>query len=115
MYKIRNDLCVNNYDVETCFVELVNNHSRNVIIVYKPPGASFNDFTIDINVILEKVTDENKRCYIMGDFNINLLHYDTDIAVQTFIDTLSSQSFNPTISKPTRITDNRATLIDNYF
>ena len=95
--------------------ELVNSHSRNVIIgvVDKQPGASFNDFTSDINVILGKVNDENKTRYIMGDFNINLLHYDTDIAVQTFIDTLSSQSFYPTISKPTRITDNSATLIDN--
>ena len=51
----------------------------------------------------------------MGDFNINLLHYDTDIDVQTFIDTLSSQTFYPTVSKPTRITDYSATLIDNII
>ncbi len=51
----------------------------------------------------------------MGDFNINLLHLDTDSSVQLFIDTLSSHSFYPLINKPTRITDSSQTLIDNIF
>ena len=51
----------------------------------------------------------------MGDFNINLLQYDTNITVQNFIYMLSSQSFYPTINKPTRITESSATLIDNVL
>ena len=51
----------------------------------------------------------------MGDFNINLLECETDNAAKNFADTLASQSFLPTITKPTRITEGTATLIDNIL
>ncbi len=55
-----------------------------------------------------KLNKDNKKCYIMGDFNINLLDCKVDNAMQKFVDTLASQCFFPTITKPTKLTnDNR--------
>ena len=51
----------------------------------------------------------------MGDFNINLLNYDSHPATADFVNTLSSYSFHPQILKPTRITELSATLTDNIF
>ena len=51
----------------------------------------------------------------MGDFNINLLNYNTDNETSNFIDTIYSSSFFPTVLSPTRITTTSKTLIDNIF
>ena len=51
----------------------------------------------------------------MGDFNINLLNEDVHTPTNEFIDLMTSYSFYPSITKPTRITTKSATLIDNIF
>ena len=40
----------------------------------------------------------------MGDFNLNLLHIDTNSSVMNFIDNIYSALLFPTIHKPTRLT-----------
>ena len=47
----------------------------------------------------------------MRDFNINLLNEDVHAQTQNFMNILSSYCLYPSISKPTRITANSATLI----
>ena len=54
-----------------------------------------------------------KPVYLMGDFNINLLN--EDVHTNDFLNIMSSNSLYPSITKPTRITSNSATLIDNIF
>ena len=51
---------------------------------------------------------------LYGDFNIDLLNKDCNNST-LFLNTMYSLSFLPNISRPTRITDNSATLIDNLF
>ena len=51
----------------------------------------------------------------MGDFNINLLHCNTDKDTSDYKDTLYSHSFYPTIHSRARITPTSKTLIDNVF
>ena len=51
----------------------------------------------------------------MGDFNIDLLKFDSRSATDGFLNTLGSNFFPPHILQPTRITDHSATLIDNIF
>ena len=65
--------------------------------------------------LIEKANTENKYCFLLGDFNINLLNYDTHTQTEDFINTLNSYFFEPHIIKPTRITDHTATLIDIFF
>ena len=45
---------------------------------------------------------KNKHCYIMGDYNINLLNYENHQPIADFIDPRHSNSFVSLINKPTR-------------
>jgi hypothetical protein len=47
--------------------------------------------------------------------NIDLVKYDKDLTGQNLIDLLEKHCFEQTISKPTRITENSATLIDHVY
>ena len=51
----------------------------------------------------------------MGDFNINLLNYDSDKDTTNFVDTMYALSFYSTINTPTQITATSKTLIDNIY
>ena len=65
--------------------------------------------------ILETLKSENKLTYIIGDFNINLFNYDSHTKTADFINLMFSYSYAPFINKPTRITEQSSTLIDNIF
>ena len=64
---------------------------------------------------LSKIGKENKICYLMGDFNIDLLKSESCDYTNRLIEQLFTSSFLPLITKPTRITAHTATLIDNIF
>ena len=51
----------------------------------------------------------------MGDYNINLLNYDVHNNTAEFTDMMYANSFIPLVTRPTRITQSSATLIDNIF
>ena len=51
----------------------------------------------------------------MGDFNINLLNYDSHSETNDFINLMISHYFLPHILHPTRATDHSATIMDNIF
>ena len=53
--------------------------------------------------------------YFCGDFNVDLLKYSCHDATSNFIDQLYSCGLHPLIIKPTRITKESATIIDNIF
>ena len=52
--------------------------------------------------------------YLMGDFNINISDT-TNQYVRKFLDLLASHALFPSTDKPTRITPDSLTLIDNIF
>ena len=58
---------------------------------------------------------EKKLCYFFGDYNINLFNYGSHNLASQFIDMMYSFSYVPLINRPTRITKNSASLIDNIF
>ena len=51
----------------------------------------------------------------MGDFNINLLNYESNESVADFLDTMCTHGFLPCISRPTRLTLHSKTLTDKIF
>ena len=51
----------------------------------------------------------------IGDFNVDLLKYNSDSGTCEFYDNLASHGFAPLILQPTRVTSSSATLIDNIF
>ena len=103
--------------IESIFVEIIVPQGKNIIVgcVYRPPNQNTALFLEKFNDILSIITKDNKYCYVMGDFNLDLLQYNRHIPTQEFIDSLFSHAFFPLISKPTRLTSYSATLIDNIF
>ena len=51
----------------------------------------------------------------MGDFNLDLLKIDENQHIKDFTNIMFSTAFYPLISRPTRISNTSATLIDNIF
>ena len=49
------------------------------------------------------------------DFNLDILNYDNNENTLNLLNSLTSHSLIPIITKPSRITDQSATLIDNIF
>ena len=66
-----------------------------------------------MQTILEKVTQY--PCYIMGDFNLDRLKHDKHPPTETFLDIMHANSFIPIINRPTRVTRDTCTLIDNIY
>ena len=71
-YRIRTDIYADEDEViESLFIEIMRPHERNVIVglIYRPPSQNVNDFVTRMNDVLEKISRDNKTCYLMGDFN----------------------------------------------
>ena len=84
-------------------------------VIYRPPNSDMGAFIEKLNELTESLKTERKVCYLLGDFNINLLNYETHAQTGSFFDMLSSNGFLPLITRPTRVTATSATLIDNIF
>ena len=115
-YKIRRDLNINDENIiESAFIEIISLQKKNIIIgvIDRPPNSNFNLFENEINKILSKTDKENKICYLMGDFNIDLLTSESCDFARRFLEQLLTSSYIRLILIPTRITQHTATLIDN--
>ena len=76
--------------------------------------CKFNDHYL--NPLLDNLSGKaNKKIVLVGDFNIDLLNFDTSEHVITFLDDLGSNSLQPQILLPTIISNNSKTLIDKIF
>ena len=64
---------------------------------------------------MKKLHLRKKPCYLLGDYNVNLLNYETHVQCNDILNALYGYSFRPLIDKPTRITSNTVSLIDNVF
>ena len=82
-------------------------------IVYRPPNSDIEQFTETLNDILSQIS--HLPCYIMGDYNLDLLKHECHNPTEHYFNTMYSNSLIPLIYKPTRETDSTATLIDNIF
>ena len=57
----------------------------------------------------------NKQVFILGDFNINLLNYNSCTPITNYVNFFFSKQFLPYIIHPSRVSAHSATLIDNIF
>ena len=65
---------------------------------------------------MDKLTSErNKKVFIAGDFNFDLLKVSNHTATANFYDKITSNLMVPTITLPTKINGKNNTLIDNIF
>ena len=120
-YKERFDLNeVMRDKTESVFIEVPKEEfqtKKKLIIgeMYRPPNLPIADFIYSLQELLRTIGDENAYCYLLGDFNINLLNVNKHNSVNELLDLMLSFSFIPLINRPTRVSEYSATIIDNIF
>ena len=119
-YTVLSEMSIITEYLECVFIEvntrsMTQNKKIIVSIVYPPPSTNFTTFTEYVMNIIDYLKVENKQCYILGDFNINLTNYGSHTETQNYVDAMFQHSFIPLINKPTRITTTTATVIDNIY
>ena len=86
--------------------------------MYRPPRNiidDYNTFFSELVPILTQLKKSKSEVVIAGDFNLDLLKLNENNIVSNFFDIITSQMFHPTITLPTRFSDKRCTLIDNFY
>ena len=113
----REDLNQLDDNFEAMWVEIINDKTKNIICgcFYRHPNTDIDYFTNYVSKCLTKISKEKKECYLSGDYNIDLLKYDTSNKHSDFLNTLTSFGYLPHIHQPTRITEDTATVIDNIY
>ena len=120
-YKIRPDLCILGNDVDCLFIDIdatcVKGLTSHIILglIYRPPNTDLPSFIDNMSQLMSKIRAEKKDCYLMGDYNVNLLNADVHQNTGDFVNCILAFSYFPLITKPTRMGITSATLIDNIF
>lgn len=94
---------------ESIFIECSSHNNLVFGVIYRPPNGNIDHFHDMLDQLLHKLS--NKCCYIMGDFNIDLLKSNSN----SFSNIFNSYFFRNFITKPTRVSPTSKTLIDNIF
>ena len=113
----RPDLSKDNPDFESVWVEIENNNGKHYLLccTYRHPNSAIDTFCDYLQEILSNPAVSNKQIFILGDFNINLLNYNSNTPTTNFVNFLFSKQFLPYIIHPCRVSGNTSTLIDNIF
>ena len=107
---------------ESLWVKIKMKNGRDKIIgnVYRPNSAPLANLQRAIEIhqsIIDKIMSNkmHAKCdiQILGDFNVNMLNFETHGLTNNYINMLISKSFLPLITLPTRIKNQSATLIDH--
>ena len=115
--KLRDDL--NNFIegmLESLILELTIGKKKHLICeIYRPPGGNIKSFLEHYEQLITKLRKDTGELIIGGDFNVDLLKTDSCSYSASFLELNTENLLLPTISKPSRVTKNSATLIDNIF
>ena len=87
-YIIRNDFSTYNPDFQSLWIEIQSKTNSNMIcgVIYRHPNISkFETFKNYLDPILDKISKEKKYCIMMGDFNINLLNFETHLPTEDLL------------------------------
>ena len=116
-YKLRSDLNINSDAIECLCIEILNKHSKNLILnlSYRPPQGDTILFEKNLQDLLLKNDICKKDILMTGDLNINLLDYENNKKVQSFVNLMFHCGMVPAINKPTRVMRYTATAIDHIF
>ena len=89
---MRDDLSSLEDEFETLWFEIKNTKDKNILCccAYRHPNTDVKKFNDYIDQIMQKISKENKLLFIMGDFNVNLLNYESHIDTNDFINTMIS-------------------------
>ena len=87
-----------------------------IISIYRPRSANAIQFTDKLSELLSIISGNGyDEIILCGDFNLDILNYDNNENTLNVLNSLTSQSLILIITKPSRITNQTATLIDNNY
>ena len=113
----REDLDTVNDELESIWIEIRNNKGKNFLCgcAYRDPNSDISNFIEYVESTFTKFNKDKYNMFLMGDFNIDLLQYDSHSYTNNFVNSMISHSFLPYTLQPSRVTDHSATIIDNIF
>ena len=117
-FKYRPDLVFSCTEcAESLFVEINRPKEKNIIVgvVYRPPNQKLQNFMNSLDLLLASISKENKICYVVGDWNLDLIKHHCHKSTGELLEIMYSRMFFPLITRPTRLTSNTLTLIVNIF
>ena len=108
---------MNSDAIECLCLEISTKTSKNLILSlnYRPPNGDSTLFEKHMKSILSKNEATKKEVILIGDFNMNLLDFDKNKRVQSFVNLMFRFGMISTINKPTRVTRYAATAIDHVL
>ena len=110
---------------ESLFIEISLPNSKKVVIgnIYRPgtavPGLNFTQqfaqfFEIFSNTLAE-LGNNYEHVFIYGDFNLNILELTKNKFISEYVESFFSYGFIQLITRPTRIAENSATILDHVL
>ena len=92
------------------------NKTKVIVNTYRSPSKNVTKFNDKLESVLKSLDRHSRKHVVLtGDYNIDLLKFDTDSASQNLIEVMEKYGFSQLVSKPTRITDFSSTLIDHVY
>ena len=106
-------------DSEMSYIEITTKSGKSKVVgsLYRSPNSSNSALIDHIENIITKVKLEknHKQLILWMDHNFDLLKCNQHRPTKRFLDKMMDLDMLPAITRPTRITSNTATLIDNVF
>ena len=109
---------------ESIFINVTLSNGKQYVIgsIYRPCNnpnltqtALYENFSELFSNTVSCLIDDQKQFYLIGDLNIDVLKYNSNARATDFINLLFSFGLLQVITKPSRCTDNSATLIDHVI
>ena len=88
-----NEIMYKSKELESIFIEIVNKNKKNTIIgcICCHPTMEIKEFNDKFfSPVVEKLNSEDKRIFLMGDYNIDLIKSDYDLNTSNFFDMLTT-------------------------
>ena len=80
----------------------MNNKDKNIIIntIYRPPAGKIRQFKCYLKDFFSKNLKSSKTIHLAGDFNLNVIDYETVMKVKNFFNLIFEHGLIPVINKP---------------
>ena len=115
-YKINNITASESNIWEGQFLEIyIDKKKLTLGNIYRPPKnttENYKTFSLEFQNCLKMLHGE---VLIAGDFNIDLLKLNDIHTIHEYLESIISSGYIPKITLPTRLSENRRTLIDNFL
>ena len=102
-------------ELESTFFEIINSEQSNIIVgtIYRHPKTDLAKFSNILNTPLKIINQGQKTVFLLGDFNIDLMHYNEHKPTKKFLDSPNSNPYIPYIIQPSQHVSHSRTLIGN--